>query len=114
MIMPGFTADASLSKPRDDYQRFSAIESEEAAAGVLPAQGRFRPRWPPMVPSPWPGIGNWFEYEVPGVEVLCDTRCLHECQEGLRRTCGGDALCVVEMQPVCRMRCCPRLVGPLS
>ena len=112
MSIPGFTAEASIGKHGRYYQRPSPIESDGAALGVLPAQGRLPAPWPPMAPSPWPGFGNWFEYEVPGQEVLCDTRCLRECQAALRKTCGGDALCVVELQPVCRERCCPGLVAP--
>ena len=107
MKLPGFTAEASLATPKGTYLRPALLGSQATAPTVYPAQGGFPPRWLPMVTTP----GNWFEFEIPGREVLCDTRCLRECQSSVRRTCAGDALCVVELQPVCRTHCCPRQIG---
>jgi hypothetical protein len=106
MNTPGFTAEASLRRPDEHYQRFGTPE-HQAHATVSLAQLGFTPR-----PGGSPGGGidlpsDWRDFGVAGAtEVLCDTRCLREWHEISRSVCGGDGLCMEEMRPMGRMRCC--------
>jgi hypothetical protein len=100
MRLPAFTAEASLQRSSGTYRGRTSLASSRS--GVRP-QLTPRPDRPGRPPHPFPPFGPWDQWAQP---TYCDRRCLDECTESMRRECGADALCVVELMPVCRNNCC--------
>jgi len=105
MQLPGFSAEASLERARGTY-RFLGAFGRGAAERIFP---QFTPRPGSSMGIPLRLPDNLDHYMDPGAQPsYCDTRCLRECQEAVRRICGGDGLCTVEAMPTCRQKCCFR------
>jgi|ERR1700739_1492372 hypothetical protein len=84
--MPGFTAEASISKRSRGYQIIANAEPlREFLIGVIPQQ-------------------------------ICDSNCLSQCISDCISGCAGDLNCVRTCRPSCRRQCCPcpTTCGPCS
>jgi hypothetical protein len=91
MSTPGFTAEASLEKPRGHYHSAHAF-TEAGGNALLPAQ-----RDPICcAPEPHPPLMPWGS----------GWTCFGQCAERCRRWCGRDFLCNLDCRdPWCYVGC---------
>ncbi len=100
MQLPAFTAAASLESAHGVY--VGRLSHGGSRLGIE-QQLTPRPGRPGGRPRPFPPFGPFDDSAQP---TYCDTFCLDQCRETMRRGCEGDALCVLEVMPVCRNHCC--------